>query len=298
MLPTAADSVGSLAGSVGEPTSAEPVVVPIRPMQFRELLDLPFALIQARIKTLAALLGVAVLIASTVAVAGTVLAALGTGNSDSGTLWGAVLVTLLCAWLIRLFVRGVTVPIGLSVVYRRPVTWREALRRLTAAAGPLLGYQVMYTLIGIGVLAVGTPLLFTVPLAVIWLAWLRGRRFTLIPVIFDQSAPYGVAARRARLLAGGTEWQLVGLWLYLRGLLLVLLVPLLALPQFAAEFSGTRRWTVTVLIISAALLIVAIAELVESAAQVVTYVDRRCRREAWDIRVPGSDIRVPGGSGR
>ncbi|MEV6096355.1 hypothetical protein [Nocardia sp. NPDC051981] len=291
MLPTAADSVGSPTGSVGEPTSTEPVVVPIRPMQFRELLDLPFALIQARIKTLAGLLGGAVLVASVVAVGGTVLAAVASGNSDRGTLWGAVLVTLLCAWSVRLFVRGVTVPIGLAVVYRRPATWRGALRRLAAEAGPLLGYQVMYTLIGLGVLAVGTPLLFTAPPAVIWLAWLRGRRFTLVPTIFDQSATYGVAARRAKLLAGGTEWQLVGLWLYLRGLLLVLVVPLLALPQFTAQFSGTRRWTVTVLIITATLLIVAVAELVESSTQVVTYVDRRCRREAWDIQVPG-------GSGR
>ncbi|MTE11958.1 hypothetical protein GLP40_04040 [Nocardia sp. CT2-14] len=255
-------------------------------MHFRELLDLPFALIQARITTLAALLGGAVLVASVVAVAGTVLAALLTGNSDSGTFWGALLVGLLCAWALRFFVRGVTVPIGLSVVYRRPSTGRDALRRLSAHAGPLFGHQMMYTLIGLGVLLVGTPLLFTVPPAVIWLAWLRGRRFTVVPVLFDQPATYVVAARRAKLLAGGTEWQLVGLWLFLRGLLLVLVVPMLALPQFIADFSGTHRWTVTVLIMTGALLIVAVGELVESATQVVTYVDRRCRREAWDIRVP------------
>ncbi|APA94748.1 hypothetical protein [Nocardia seriolae] len=286
MLPTAADSVGSPTGSVGEPTSADPVVVPIRPMQFRELLDLPCALIQARIKTLAALLGVAVAVASALAVAGAVLAALASHDSDSGTFWGALLVTLVCAWAVRLFVRGVTVPIGLSVVHRQRLDWRGALRRMTSVAGPLLAYQVMYTLIGVGVLTLGAPLMVTVPFAVIWLAWLRGRRATLLPVVFDADARYGDAARRAKVLASGTEWQLVGLWLYLRGLLLVLLVPVLALPQFIADFSGTHRWTVTVLVITAALLMVALGELVESATQVVTYVDRRCRREAWDIPVP------------
>ncbi|MFE3100196.1 hypothetical protein [Nocardia tengchongensis] len=291
MLPSAADSVGSPTGSVGEPTSSDPAIVPIRPMQFRELLDLPFALIQARIKTLGALLGVAWLAASALAVAGTVAAAAITGDSDSGTFWGALFTGLLCAWALRFFVRGVTVPIGLDVVYRRPSTWRSALRQLASAAGPLLGYQAMYTLIGLGVLAVGTPLLFTAPFAVIWLAWLRARRFTLAPIIFDSSAGYGVAAQRAKLLASGTEWQLVGLWLYLRGLLVVLIVPVLALPSTISDFSGTHRWTVTVLIIAVALLLVAVGEMVESATQVVTYVDRRCRREAWDIRVPAGGAR-------
>ncbi|MEU1206567.1 hypothetical protein [Nocardia sp. NPDC005825] len=291
MLPTAADSVGSPTGSVGEPTSTDPAVVPIRPMQFRELLDLPFALIQARITILAALLGAAWVAAVLVSVAGTAAAAAITGDSDLGTFWGALLTSLLCAWALRFFVRGVTVPAGLDVVHRRPSTWRGVLRRLRSGAGPLLAYQVMYTLIGVGVLTVGTPLIFTAPFAVIWLAWLRGRRFTLVPSIFDGSIGYREAARRAKLLAGGTEWQLVGLWLYLRVLLLVLAVPLLALPLFITDFSGTHRWTVTVLVFSIALLAVAIGELVESATQVVTYVDRRCRREAWDIRVPTGGAR-------
>ncbi|MVU79821.1 hypothetical protein GPX89_21570 [Nocardia sp. ET3-3] len=255
-------------------------------MQFRELLDLPFALIQARIKTLAMLLGAAAAVACGVAVAGTALAELATNASDSGTFWGAVLVTLCCVWALRLFIRGVTVPIGLSVVYRQPLSGRGALRRLRSHAGPLLAYQAMYTLIGVGILALGAPLIITVPFAVIWLAWLRGRRSTLVPLVFDQSAGYGAVARRAKLLAGGTEWQLVGLWLYLRGLLLVLFVPVVALPWFISDFSGTHRWAVTVLIITAVLLMVTLGELVESATQVVVYVDRRCRREAWDIPVP------------
>ncbi|AYF74693.1 hypothetical protein D7D52_13375 [Nocardia yunnanensis] len=291
MLPTAADSVGSPSGSVGGPTSTDPVVVPIRPMRFRELLDLPFALIQARITPLAAMLGAAVAVATAVAVAGTAAAAVLTGDSDAAAFWSALVIGLLCAWALRLFVRWVSVPLGLSVVYRRPLSWRGALKTGAAHAGPLLGYQAMYTLIGVGVLLLGSPLLFTLPIAAIWLAWLRGRRATALPLIVDRSLGYGAAVRHAKVLASGTEWQLVGLWLTLRGLLVALIVPLLALSQFIAGFSGTHRSTVTVLIIGAALLLVAFGELVESSSQVVTYVDRRCRREAWDIHVPAGGAR-------
>ncbi|WP_327142988.1 hypothetical protein [Nocardia sp. NBC_01327] len=287
MLPAATDPVGPPAGSVGEPHT-EPAAVPIRPMQFRELLDLPFALIQTRIKTLAVLLGTAVAVAAAVTLAVTVLVSIATDDSDGGTFWGALLTGLAAAWALRMFVRGVTVPIGLAVVHRQQLSWRGALHQLASEAGPLLGYQVMYTLIGIGVLALGAPLLITFPFAAIWLLWLRARRFTTVPAIFDESATFRIATLRTKLLMSGSDWQIVGLLISLRGLLLVLVVPLLALPQFISGFSGTHRWTVTVLIVTVALLMVAFGEMVESAAQVVTYVDRRCRREAWDIRIPGA----------
>ncbi|WP_245717483.1 hypothetical protein [Nocardia jejuensis] len=286
MLPADADSVGPPTGSVGG-TTAESAPVPIRPLQFHELLDMPFALIQARIKILGGLLGSAVLIASAVAVGATAAVELATGGSRQGTFWGAVVITLLCAWGLRFFVRGVTVPIGLSVVHRRSISWQGALHQLASEAGPLLGYQVMYTLIGIGVLTLGAaPVFLGLPFAVVWLGWLRAKRGMTVPVVFDESATYRLATARSKLLASGTEWQLVGLWMYLRILMIVLLVPLYALPSFVSDITGTRRWTVTILIIAAALLVVAFAEMVESATQVVTYVDRRCRREAWDITVP------------
>lgn len=285
MLPAAADPVGPTTGSVGEPAT-DTVPVPIRPMQTRELLDLPFALIQARIKTLAAIFAITVAAASLVAIAATVVISLGTGDSDDGILYGAIAITLLCAWVVRLIVRGVTVPIGLAVVHRQQLTWRGAFARMSAQAGPLLRYQFMFTVIGVGVLALGAPLMVTFPLAVVWLAWLRARRSITLPVVFDESATYKVATLRSRLLIGGSEWQLVGVWLYLRALMVVLLVPLFALWNYVSAISGSRRWTVTVLLIVFALLVVAFAEMVESATGVVTYVDRRCRREAWDIRLP------------
>ncbi|UFS94618.1 hypothetical protein [Nocardia huaxiensis] len=286
MLPAAADNVGKATGSVGETPLTDPSPVPIRPLQFRELLDLPFALIQTRIKTFATVFGVGVVVASAVAVGITVLGSIATGDDKDGTRWAAVLGSLACAWGLRLLVRGVTVPMGLAAIHRRPLSWRAAFGRMSAQAGALLGYSGMFTLIGVGVLALGAPLMITLPFAVLWLAWLRARRFTTMPVIFDEYAGYKQAAGRSKVLMQGTEWQIVGLWLYLRGLILVLLVPVLALPMFITTFSGTRRWTVTVLLITVALFMVAFTEMVESAAQVVTYVDRRCRREAMDIRVP------------
>ncbi|MBL1073273.1 hypothetical protein JK358_02575 [Nocardia sp. 2] len=286
MLPAAADNVGKATGAVGETLLSEPSPVPIRPMQFRELLDLPFALIQPRVKTFGAVFGVGVLVASAIAVGITVVGSLATGDDKDGTRWSAVIGTLVCAWLLRLLVRGVTVSMGLAAVRQQAVTWRWALRQMSSEAAPLLGYSAMFTLIGIGVLALGTPLIITLPLAAIWLAWLRARRFTTVPIIFDESATYRTATARAKMLVQGTEWQIVGVWLYLRGLMLVLMVPLLAVPGFLSGITGTRRWTVTVLLISVSLLMIAFAEMVESSAQVVAYVDRRCRREAWDIRVP------------
>ncbi|MFC9994490.1 hypothetical protein [Nocardia sp. NPDC127526] len=282
MLPAAADSFGP-AGSVGEPAT-EPV--PVRPLQFRELIDLPFALIQTRITMLATLFGIGVAVASALAVTSTVLVSLATGDSDAGVFWAALLTTLVCAWALRMFVRGITVPVGLAAVHNQPITWRWAVQQLASEAGPLLGYQVMYTLIGVGVLALGAPLLVTAPLALLWLLWLRARQFATVPAIFDESAAYRIAAARSKLLVSGAEWRLVGVLMYLRGLVLVLLVPFLVVPGLFSDIAGTRRWTVTVMLIVLGLFLVAFAEMVESAAQVVSYVDRRCRREAWDIRWP------------
>lgn len=287
MLPAAADSVGPPTGSVGEPI-ADPAPVPFRPLQFRELLDLPFGLIQTRLKTLLALAGVAATVAALLTIGVTVLVAAATDESDAGTFWGALLGGLLCAWAMRMFVRGVTVPIVLAAVHGQPpLTWRAALNRLAAQAGPLFAYSIVFTLVALGVLTLGAPLIVTFPMAVIWLAWLRGRRFTTVVVIFEESAAYRPAAARAKLLAAGSEWQTVGIWLYHRFLLaLVIALPIFTLWGFLSGIFGTHRWSVTVVLICLAMCVLAFGEVVESATRVVSYVDRRCRREGWDIAVP------------
>lgn len=260
--------------------------VPIRPMQFRELLDRPFGLVQTRIKQLAGMSVWAVLLAAGVAFGITGLVSVATGDSDAAVAIAAVLATLICVWLLRLYVRGIATAVCLSVVHGQPLAWQAALKRVVTHAGPLAVFQIKYTLIGIGVLALGTPLMITLPLAAVWLGWLRARQYPTASVIFDESASAAVAARRAKTLMGGTEWQIVGLWMYLRTLLVVLILPVLLAQSLVSDISGTRRWTVTALIITAVMILTAFAETIESATQVVVYVDRRCRREAWDIRLP------------
>ncbi|BCK52273.1 hypothetical protein NWFMUON74_00450 [Nocardia wallacei] len=263
--------------------------VPIRPLSFRESLDLPFAAIQARVRLLAGLVGIGYGLAVCAVAAITAAGSVATGGSDAGTAWAAVLSTLGFAWLLRSFTRGVTVAAVLASVHRRPITWRETLRRLGAAAGPLLRYRIMTTLIGLGVVALGTVLILTVLPALAWLGWLRSRRCLSTPVLFEHPMRYRDTIARSKTLAAGAEWRLTGLWLSLRGLLLVLIVPLAGLTLFVAKISGTHRWAAIVLITATALLVAVLAEVMESAADVVAYVDRRCRRDGWDIRIPATD---------
>ncbi|MBF6135931.1 hypothetical protein IU501_23345 [Nocardia otitidiscaviarum] len=284
MLP-AADHAGPTTGSATEP-QPEPTPVPIRPLRFRELMDLPFELVQRRIKLLAALCGAGAAVSAAVAIGCALVVIALAGDSDAAVAVGAVLITLVCLWFLRLYVRGVTTVVAVAEVHRQPPGWRGALRRLLPHLPALALFQLKYTLIGIGVLALGVPLVITLPFAVIWLGWLRARQYTTAPVIVGESATAAVAAQRAKTLAQGTEWQLVGVWMALRTLLPVLLLPMLLALELVAEFTGTHRPAVIALIISVVMLWTAFADTIESATQTVVYVDRRCRREGWDIRIP------------
>ncbi|MBF6066015.1 hypothetical protein IU500_34145 [Nocardia terpenica] len=282
MCPAAADGFGPSVPPDGES-------IPIRPLHFRELLDLPFALIQSRIRALAGLIGAGWLIAAVASFALTALGAVATHGSDTGTLWSAIVSVAVFAWLLRWYIRGVAVSIGLGQVFGGPLAWRGAVAGLGANFGPLLLDRLIYSVLGVGVPVLGALLVITLPPALAWLARLRAARLVAMPALVAESVSYRAAVARAKMLAGGAQWRLAGLWLALRGLVWVLAVPLLGIPLFFSDVTGTRRWTVTALIIGWVLLIVALAEAVESAAAVVAYVDRRCRREALDIAIPVSD---------
>ncbi|WP_433660828.1 hypothetical protein ACQPW1_00630 [Nocardia sp. CA-128927] len=261
--------------------------MPIRPMTFRELLDVPFALIQANLPALAWLSALSLVAAELVVVAITAGISRLTDDADDATAWAAVLSTMACVWLMRFVLRGATVAIGLASVGGTPIGWRTALRRVGATAGPLLMFQVLYTLVAIGVLALSSLLIITFPFGVIWLGWLRAKRFVAVPVMFVERAPHQAAVARSKLLVAGADWQTVGLWLGQRCLLVLLSVPLLGIPWYLSDFSGTHRWPVIVLLTSGVLLVAAFGEVAEAATRVVSYVDRRCRREGLDIHIPG-----------
>ncbi|MFI6170853.1 hypothetical protein ACIBCN_29015 [Nocardia sp. NPDC051052] len=286
MLP-AADPAGAV-GAGDDPVPGSPgTTVPIRPMTFRELLDVPFALIQANLLALAWLTALCLVAAELVVVAITAGSARLTGDADNAIAWAAILSTMACAWLLRLVLRGATVAIGLAGVSGAPIGWRTALRRVAKASGPLLVFQVLYTLVAVGVLALSSLLIITFPFGVAWLGWLRAKRFVAVPVMFVEGAPHRGAVARAKILVAGAEWQTVGLWFAQRCLLALLSVPLLGIPWYLSDFSGTHRWPVIVLLTSGVLLIIAFGEVVEAATRVVSYLDRRCRREGLDIHIPG-----------
>ena len=260
--------------------------IPVRPLSWRELADLPFAMLQHRIRLIAGLAGAGSAVALGIVAGITALVSFATDDSSAGTAWAAIVSTACCAWVLRLWTVGVTVPIGLAVVDDQPITARTAAERLFPVSGRLLLNQVISTSIGFGILLLGTPLIVTLIPAVIWLARVRGTRWPIAPVLFTESIPYQAAVRRAKLLATGRVMPLAGLWLYLRAVLLVLAAPVAGLLGFLSDISGTHRWAVVVLLSGAVLLVSAFAAAVDAATAVVVHIDRRCGREGFDIRIP------------
>ncbi|WP_406268535.1 hypothetical protein OH799_24600 [Nocardia sp. NBC_00881] len=287
----AADPAGAVGAEADPVPGSSETTVPIRPLTFRELLDVPFALIQANIRALAGLSVAGLLAAEAVVVAVTAGGSALTDGSDAGTAWAAILSTAACAWLLRFVLRGATVAIGLATVTGTPIGWRTALGRFCGTFGSLLKFQLLFTLMGVGVMAVCGMLIVTLPLALVWLGWLRARRWAAVPVLFVERTSHRDAVARSKLLVEGADWPTAGLWTTQRALFGLLTVPLLGIPWFLADFSGTHRWPVIVLSTGAVLLLTAFGEVVEASSRVVCYIDRRCRREGLDIRIPGMEAR-------
>ncbi|GGK54985.1 hypothetical protein [Nocardia camponoti] len=273
------------AAGAGVDSAAHPTV-PLRPLRFAQLLDEPFALIQAHLRPLA-IIGTATFgVAFTLALAATWAVADLTNKSDAAIAWTAILSTLAAFWLARLVIRGTTTAIGVADYAGINMTTTAALHAATHHAGPLLVAQLLSSLIGIGIIALGLPLVITFPFALVWLAWVRARRFVIDPVIVGENASAGVAARRSRELVAPATWSTAGVWFTLRALFAVLIVPIFAIPLFASDFTGTHLWGVIALSIGAFLLLATVCTVVESATQVVVYFHRRCVREGIDIKIP------------
>ncbi|MEU4315177.1 hypothetical protein [Nocardia sp. NPDC024068] len=299
----AADPAGAVGAGVDPENRAQDATVPIRPLSFRELLDLPFALLQADIRLLAGCAGI-LLVSGELVVAGFIgLISHLTDGSDEGTALAAIFATLGAAWLLRVALRGVTVTTGLARVLGAPVDLRESVRRTGARLGPLLLTQAVFTAIGIAVLAPSAVLfpltfvggllwfLLTYPLLILLLAWLRAIHSVAEPVLFAERTTAGAALKRSAMLSRPLRARRAGLRICLHLLFAVLIVPLLGLMLFAGDISGTHRWPFLILVTTGALLLVAFAEVVEAAARVVGYLDLRCRREGFDIRIPAGGPR-------
>lgn len=300
----AADTDGAVGAGTDSQSLPHDMTVPIRPLTFRELLDLPFALVQPDIGRLAGFAGILLVVGEVAVVGVTGAVSWLTDGSDAGTALAAILTTICAAWLLRFVLRGVCTAIGLARVFAEPIGWRTAVTRFGTRWRPLLLFQTLFTLVGVGVLLIGIPLAFIGPLGLVWLGWLRAKRFIAVPIIMAEGLPGRAAMDRAHLLDRGVLWARTSLWICQRLLLGLLTIPLLAIPWFISDISGTHRWAFTALLSSAALLLVAFGEIVEAAGRVVCYIDSRCRREGLDIRVPGfspggrpTDVGEPGPTG-
>lgn len=282
------DPAGRASGISGESNEAEPI--PVRPLTWRELADLPFAVLQYRIRLVAGLAGAGFVLALALVLAITALVSWVSDGSSTASAWAAVIATVSCAWMLRLWVVGVTVPIGLAVVHRQPVTAGSAWRRLRPVTARLALNHLVGTLTGIGILALGALLVVTLIPATIWLGRVRAGRWPVAPILFTESPPYSAAVARAKLLATGRLMPVAGLWIFLRGVLLVLVAPIAGLLGYLSDISGTHRWAVVAMLAGAALLIAAFAAAVDAATAVVVYLDRRCDREGLDIRIPAGRV--------
>ncbi|WP_378603824.1 hypothetical protein [Nocardia lasii] len=255
-------------------------------MRFRELLDEPFALIQAHLRVFAVLGGAALVSGVLIVLGVTGLISHLTDGSDAGTAWGAILATAACMWLMRLGLRGATVAVVLADFGGVRYGVRGALQAAARHATPLVLAQIMFSLTGIGVLLVGSILIITYPLALIWLAHVRARRFVTEPVIIAENASWRLGAARSKELMHGAVGSTAGLWLTQRCFFAVLAVPAFGIPFFLSDFSGTHRWAFIALLVSGFLLVVTVAEIVEAASRALAYTSRRCVREGLDIRIP------------
>ncbi|RJO77041.1 hypothetical protein D5S18_12690 [Nocardia panacis] len=255
-------------------------------MSFRELLDTPFALIQANIAALAGV-GFAALALVEVGVLGLIAAGSAmTDDSDGSVAVATILATLVGVWVLRFVLRGFTTALGVGTVTGAPLRWSAALGRIGANFGPLLAFSLLYTVTGVLLTVSGCAFGITLPFALWWLSYLRAGRFVALPVQFIEGGGHAVAVSRSKLLTSGMVGPTAGLWLVQRLLMGLTAVPLLGIPLYLSDFTGTHRWAVLTLITSAILLITAFGEVSESATRVVCYIDKRCRREGLDIRVP------------
>ncbi|MFD3595427.1 hypothetical protein ACFWU5_22105 [Nocardia sp. NPDC058640] len=264
-----------------------PPTVPVRPLRFRELLDEPFALIQAHLRAFAVLGGGALVVGVLVVLAFTGTVSHLTDGSDAGTGWAAVLSTATCVWVVRLVLRGATTAIALADFNGVRYGVLDGLRGASHHAGALISAQIMFTLSGVGVLLLGSILIITYPLALIWLSNVRARRFVTEPVIVAEGVGFGVAVGRSKELMHGAVWSTAGLWLTQRLLFAALAVPAFGIPFFLTDVSGTHQWAVITLLVGGCLLVVVVSEIVEANSRVLCYISRRCVREGLDIRIPG-----------
>ena len=259
--------------------------VPVRPFGFRELLDTPFALIQANIKLIAGLAVSVIVVAASVVVGVAALTDAQSGGVAASIRWAVAIGLMVAAWFVRLFIRATTTAIGVASVLGTRPTLASTRAAVSVAARPLVAAQLLWSLIGLGLLVGGSVVTVVMPLAVAAVGFARAPGFLTAPVIVAERLGAGAAMARSKVLRKGAIGRIGGLWIAMRAVLLVLVLPVFGMALYVSSYSGTQRWPGIVLVCVAALVLVAFGEVVESSTAVVCYLDRLCTREAYDIRL-------------
>ncbi|MFJ6385284.1 hypothetical protein ACIQI7_35440 [Kitasatospora sp. NPDC092039] len=297
----------------GAPASPKPGVIPLRPLNTGELLDGAVTTVRRNWRTVLALsLGLAVL-----SQAGTVLVNLMVkGRTGEATQVLRLLAGLPLDLLLNVFATALLTIVVSRAVLGRSATageaWRDARPRLLQ----LLGLTLITALMGPGVVLLGfVPLLgyeaggagspaikgllalvalLIVPVAV-WL-WIR---FSLAaPALMLEKQGVLTALSRARRLARGAWWRILGITLLGHVLALVVALVIAVPAQFIGLALGFESLDGQGLPDSAdrgvaMLLLLAVAGIIAgtfttpfiAAVGVLVYIDQRIRREALDIEL-------------
>jgi len=278
-------------GGNADPSATIDPPAPTRPYTFGELIDMPFGLLQASIKTLAGLGAVGLVIGEALILAVSSIVSLAGGGGETLVRSTVIVTAAIYLWVLRTVLRGVATSTGLAAMGGRRLRWRVALADVRSHAGPFLRHQLMFTLVGLPffLLVVGAipwpALILTLPIQ-IWLGRIRARRYVAAPAIFAENVDYKTAVWRSKLLTAKNVGRLTWIWIDHRLLLIPVAYPLYAFREKFGMFTGTERWGSIALSVGAVILIVAIGEIVEANTRVLAYFDTRCRREGFDIRVP------------
>lgn len=266
---------------------ADESTVPVRPLSFRELLDIPFAVVANNIGRLSAAAFAAILWAEAFVILAVLIGdtAAGQRMSEDTTQLVMLAVTVAGAWFVCSATRGVGTVLALADVRREKVSVRAALGQLAGRAGALATATLVALAQGVGAILLAVPIV-TSPLAVWLLLHVRTGSFLVLPLIMSEPAPWRPAVDRSKYLVNGARWRIAGAWMALRVLLLLFVPPILVARSLLSEVSGTERWASVVLTSTAFLVAAALLGVLDGVQRVVSGVDRRCRREAIDIRLP------------
>ncbi|NMN95646.1 hypothetical protein [Antrihabitans stalactiti] len=275
--------------------------VPIRPLGYREILDLPFALIQANLRLLATSMLIAVVAAEVLVALVGLIAAGSSGAVDSDVELSVLIATFVAGWLVRVVLGSIAATAASMTIHGSTVTTRAVLVR---ARGHVVGnaaLQLWQLVLAAGVALVvvlfasdrapaATLVILGLLLALGAFAYFAARGFVASGVLVDENRSAYDAVRRSRELTTGATGQLLAVWASMYTVLTVLALPLWFGPQYVDVAVDGMEWGELLLASVSFLVVAAGCILVESSTRAVAYIDRRCRREALDLYtavVPG-----------